>query len=86
MAGQKKLHAAKVASQKKTLKNPNEEDSGAILFHSLAIVKFWVKVSYPVGGTPCVLNRGGLTNHLEGFTSRLQQPELGINPRRDKRD
>jgi hypothetical protein len=36
MAGQKKLHTAAVASQKKTLKNPNEEDSGAILFHSLA--------------------------------------------------
>jgi hypothetical protein len=36
MAGQKKLHAATVASQKKILKNPNEEDSGAILFHSLA--------------------------------------------------
>jgi hypothetical protein len=36
MAGQKKLHATTVASQKKTLKNPNEEDSGAILFHSLA--------------------------------------------------
>jgi hypothetical protein len=36
MAGQKKLHAATVASQKKTLINPNEEDSGAILFHSLA--------------------------------------------------
>jgi hypothetical protein len=33
--GQKKLHAATVASQKMTINNPNEEDSGAILFHSL---------------------------------------------------
>jgi hypothetical protein len=36
MAGQKKLHAVTVASQKKTIKNPNEEDGGAIPFHSLA--------------------------------------------------
>jgi hypothetical protein len=43
-------------------------------------VMIWVKVSYPVEGTPCVLNRGGLTNYLEGFTSRLQQPELEIKP------
>jgi hypothetical protein len=36
MAGQKKLHAATVVSQKKTTNNPNEEDGGAIPFHSLA--------------------------------------------------
>jgi hypothetical protein len=36
MAGQKKLHAAIVTSQKKTIINPNEEGGGAILFHSLA--------------------------------------------------
>jgi hypothetical protein len=36
MAGQKKLHAATVASQKKTIHNPNEEDGGAVPFHSLA--------------------------------------------------
>jgi hypothetical protein len=36
MAGQKKLYAVIVASQKKTIINPNEEDSVAILFHSLA--------------------------------------------------
>jgi hypothetical protein len=36
MAGQKKLHGATVASQKKTTNNPNEEGGGAIPFHSLA--------------------------------------------------
>jgi hypothetical protein len=36
MAGQKKLHAATVASQEKTITNPNEEEGGAIPFHSLA--------------------------------------------------
>jgi hypothetical protein len=36
MTGQKKLHVATVASQKKTTNNPNKEDGGAIPFHSLA--------------------------------------------------
>jgi hypothetical protein len=36
MAGQKKLHAATIASKKKTINNPNEEDGGAIPFQSLA--------------------------------------------------
>jgi hypothetical protein len=36
MAGQKKLLAVTVTSQKKTINNPKEEDGGAVPFHSLA--------------------------------------------------